>query len=359
MTENEANNIFCATINSATSNSVRRIFFQSFLPSLTDFINTNDSRMYTVFGGGSSILLKYNHSILLLTCKHVLENQCIDYKTETESASPFWVHIQSEFKETAYFLSEMQKFLMPHKYIYVDEDINKNFIDNNPKLNVTDFILVQMFDSFFMNFGFSQKSEDLQPFLRNMKFIDLDSHDVYLKENEFYEGQDLIFSGYPQNENHFKYLESNEPNELVCETINFKRYIFGNYEKEDPNNKEEFGYLRIHSESNQNINHDDMVGMSGGIVTNVDVTSQKVKWAGMGISMGNGIIRFIPAFIIVNCLTAKPLKLANFKYIDMGSAPEAFDRSYILRRNFFTKYQQVFSQPIEVLPLAMKKLNSE
>ena len=124
-------------------------------------------------------------------------------------------------------------------------------------------------------------------------FIDLDAGDAAVVEKaQFFEGQLLLVNGYPHNINGFQHYDE-KVGEFTHSTDIRRHSIVGICLLE---NGEPVASLEMTRGSNEPA---DLDGMSGAVVSNVDFETSSVKWAGMALTAGSKLIRFIPAYLLV------------------------------------------------------------
>jgi hypothetical protein len=225
-----------------------------------------------MFGSGSGILLKQHGTFYVLTANHVANNAT---KYEFANESPFWVP-----RSANQFAKELYDFLMPGQILHIGELI----ADQGHSIDTSDLILIEMF----------------YPHPKHMpdQYIDLDARpDALLTAVEFFNGQLLQGAGYPFEGNAFRFHD--ETPEGFTHSTDVNRYIFDGYcviENNEP-------FI-----SAENLGtYPNLSGASGGIVTNVQPSGDDVKMAGMLVSAGPTIVRFIPSYLIADALTQKHL----------------------------------------------------
>jgi hypothetical protein len=172
-----------------------------------------------------------------------------------------------------------RKSIMPAQIIHIGELI----ADRGHLIDTRDVILIEMF---FPNMRYMPDH-----------FIDLDKDpDALLTAEEFFSGQLLLGVGYPFEHNDFSFHD--ETSDGFTHSTNVNRHIFDGMCLMESN--EPF----MSSEPLKQI-YSDLSGASGGIVTNVQPTADRVKMAGMLVSAGLTIVRFIPSYLIAEALANK------------------------------------------------------
>lgn len=267
--------------------STRRIFFNHVNETVQERGYFHVDQM---FGAGTGILIKQDGIFYLLTAGHVVDNAT---NGEFNNESPFWVtRLANEFG------FELFEFLMPAQILHIGELI----ANCGKNVDAADLILVEMFF----------------PSVTHMpdRYIDLDRRpDYLLRKDEFFEGQLLLGVGYPFEKNEFGFFDKPEGEFTHYTTVS--RYIFDGFcriEEDEPfMSAEGLGLFP------------DLSGASGGIVTNVQPCSEDVKMAGILVSAGPAIVRFIPSYLISQALADKDQ--ARRTVADpafLGQSPEHF-----------------------------------
>lgn len=241
-------------------------------PRLLLFTHSNDtieSRGYyyadTVWGwGGTGLLIKFEEKFFILTPQHVLDEHAPDLEFQNES--PFFLHVFCEG-----FNSEVEEFAFPIRGWKIGQLIS----NDSPTIDNDDLVLIELGDLF--------RYPD--------RFIDLDSvHGPQgLPLKAIYEGMYLIVSGFPAQRNNINYhYEDDAP---FVHTVGLSKDIYPGvciYENGFPIVK-----LR------ENLTHDELNGMSGGIVTNLQLKPNQTEWVGLIQKAGNGYVHFYPAAWII------------------------------------------------------------
>lgn len=242
--------------------STRRIFFNHLHQSIEERGHFHVDQWY---GSGTGILLKHDEKFFLLTANHVIKNAT---KFNFDNPSPFWVTSSSKYKaETIY------DFLMPARIFHIGELIQ----ERGTSVDASDVVLIELF----------------HPFPRHMPdhYLDLDSkRHRLLRKNEFFEGQLLLAAGYPFENNLFEFFE--EPKGIFTHATPIHRHIVNGICRFSENEP----YMTLEGISDGK--YMNLSGASGGIATNIKEKSNEVQMAGMLVSSGPTIIRFIPSYII-------------------------------------------------------------
>lgn len=269
MTAEEFRHALANSQKSTPIKSTRRILFNHLDQTVAERGHFHVDQM---FGSGSGILLKQNATFYLLTAHHVIQNTT---KYQFANESPFWVPCSAND-----FGKQLQDFLMPGQILHIGELI----ADCGNNIDTSDLVLIEMF---YPTFGHMPD-----------EFIDLDRQpDALLRAGEFFEGQILLGAGFPFEYNDFRFHE--ETIDGISHSTNLSRHIFDGFCRIE--NSEPF----ISSEHLGSFS--DLSGASGGIVTNVQADGEEVKMAGMLVSAGTTIIRFIPSYLISHALANKHL----------------------------------------------------
>lgn len=219
-----------------------------------------------VFGSGSAVLLRYEQKFFLLTAKHVLTNNLHGHY---QNESPFFTTVRSRSG-----WSNLTDLLYPARLWEIGPLVESAsvYIDSN------DVALVELF----------------QPFSKNLPnhFIDLDGigRKRILPHEGFFNGQILFASGYPHWTNPFhhesvgEFTHHTDINRLITPGV-------CRLERGEPSLSFEI--------TEGNHDHDRLNGMSGGVVFNLRRKMNKLDWCGITLSGGNGILRFVPAYLLV------------------------------------------------------------
>lgn len=237
--------------------SSRRIFFTCDINYIDEEVYQYDDMTYSC--GGTGVLIKYNERFFLLTAEHVLRaNGCLP---EPHSDSPFFTHVLANGN-----INEREDRLYPIRVWWIGELINQNL----EGVEASDLVLVEL--SFVV-----LKFPD--------RFIDLDrkKHIKGIRANYMFNGMRLLASGFPVIDNEIDYEKGGTTN--LC-----RRIVSGVFFKE----KHSFCMVLDHQ-----LSHDELNGMSGGVVSNVTPIPRLTQWVGMIQRGSNGRIIFCPACYII------------------------------------------------------------
>jgi hypothetical protein len=247
--------------------STRRILFNHLYQTVEERGHFHVDQM---FGAGTCILFKQDAAFYLLTARHVIENAT---KFQFNNDSPFWVSCSERN-----FGNDLHDFLMPGQILHVGELI----ADRGKNIDASDLILVEMF---YPNAG---RMPD--------QFIDLDTRpDALMRKDEFFAGQILLAAGFPFEHNSFDFHE--ETAEGFTHSTNISRHIFDGFC--------DFDDIEPFISAENLGTYPNLSGASGGVVTNVQPTSHEVKMAGMLVTAGPTIARFIPSYLISEAISNK------------------------------------------------------
>lgn len=273
---------------SNTAKSCRRIFFNHLTESIKERGHFHSDYF---FGSGTATLIKTQEKLFMLTPKHVIENNHIDIENP-QNESPFW--ITSKHNGT---WKSLHDFLIPKKLWKIDLEIEEKA--EYKHINLTDLYLIELFTP----------GQYHQP----DHFIKINSSSDFLSKQEFYEGQFLYTSGYPENLN--SYDHENAPEGFSHSTKVIRHSMIGVFKKDN----DTFGHISYElTEGTQN--HETTNGMSGSIVYNVQPDIDQIKPAGILVSCDNNIGRFIPFFEIADAI----IKFSTANSIEIDPAAEKF-----------------------------------
>jgi len=254
---------------STTIKATRRIFFNYLDKKVEERGFFHVDAMY---GAGSGILVKHEHTFYLLTADHVIGN-ATSYKFLNES--PFWIPSQANC-----FPQELDAFLMPARIIHIGDTVP----DQGKRYESKDMILIELFF----------------PSVKHMPdhFLDLDANPDLLATREvFFSGQYLVSAGYPFDKNSFEWFDEKRADGMTHSTQVSRLIVDGVCEIDEG---EPIVSRRLHSGTFPNLS-----GASGGIVTNIPEPAKIVKMLGMMVSAGSTIVRFIPSYVIAEALSLK------------------------------------------------------
>lgn len=219
----------------------------------------------TVWGwGGSGIIIKFEEKFFILAPQHVIDKHVPDGLYQNES--PFFSHVFAKG-----FNSSIEEFIFPIRGWKIGQLVSHD----SPAIDNDDLVLIELGDLF----------------LYPDRFIDLDSPHAPegLPLRSLYKNMYLVASGFPAYKNNIKYnLEDNAP--FVHEVGLSKSIYPGLCDFQDG-----FPIARLR----EKYSHEELVGMSGGIITNLQLKANKTEWVGMIQKAGNGILHFYPAVWII------------------------------------------------------------
>ncbi|MCX2690107.1 hypothetical protein OO256_06400 [Pseudomonas sp. DCB_CB] len=264
----------------------------------------------TVWGwGGTGILIKFEEKFFILTAQHVISEHVPDHNFQNES--PFFSHIFSKK-----FNSSIEEFAFPIRGWKIGQLIT----NDSPTIDNDDIVLIELGDLF--------RFPD--------RFIDLDAANSPqgLPLQSIFEGMYLIVSGYPAQRNEINYHYENDA--PFVHTVNLsKDILLGKCVIENG-----FPVVKL----NKNSTHDELNGMSGGIVTNLQPKPNQTEWVGLIQKAGNGYVHFYPAAWIIpairrfkecECYIIDPA--AKFSDPHLQGAPEVIAE----RRRFYKDIQRI------------------
>ncbi|WP_280569363.1 hypothetical protein [Chromohalobacter sp. 296-RDG] len=256
---------------SALAKSSRRLFFTHCNLPIEELGHWHADYFFS--RGGSSTLIRFKNRFFLLTAKHVLKNNKIlgeDGSTNFQNESPLLAVAKADRG-----WEELTSFLFPAKIWHIGELIdNQNFL-----MNTKDIVLVEL----------HLPSYDYLP----DAFINLDNPET--KRNiivsDFFNNQILISSGYPTKTNEFIHENIGD---FTHKTYLNRKIIPGICVVEDNE-----PYISLERTEGGNYEHDDIKGMSGGIVFNVQPETEQINWCGLILTAGKNKIRFCPSRLIL------------------------------------------------------------
>lgn len=254
------------SIESNVSKSVRRIY-------LNGLYESTEERGYwhidTMSGMGSCTLIKFDNIFFLLTLNHVLKG-LTDGNGNFQNESPFWTSVKHQAK-----WESMYDFLMPKKIWNIGELIHEDEL-----ILTSEVCLVELFYP--------------GPLHMPDNFIDLDSDDMFSSKNDFYEGRILQVSGFPFEKNSFNW--DIEHPEFTHSTNLIRHSIPGLFMKDST-----IGYISF-KETDADIQHKNVNGMSGGIVYDIHENLSDTQFCGIISTISNNICRFIPSYMIQSAI---------------------------------------------------------
>jgi hypothetical protein len=151
-------------------------------------------------------------------------------------------------------------------------------------------------------------------------FLDLDAdHGVrIMSKDDFEDGLVLLAAGYPIEEN---LIQPAENGKHAFQTNLNRRTMPGFCKMENG-----FPFIRFQ----KNYSYEEMNGLSGGVVTNVELEGDQARWAGMIQKAGNGSLRFYPAYAMLPAILSYRKAesfiidpAANIVDVDFQSTPKA------------------------------------
>lgn len=243
--------------------------------------------------GGTGLLIKYEEKFFLLTAQHVIKA----HYSEPQNESPFFTNALAKGQ-----WDDLSKLLYPIRGWEIGSLIKSDI----PWIDDEDIVLVEMGQP--MPGGYPEH------------FLDFDTQDsvVCLKQDEFQEGLIFLAAGYPIEENHVMPAGEGE-HDFATNLHRFTYPGFCTMENGNP-------YLRFERE----YTHEEMNGVSGGVVTNVEPNAEQTRWVGMIQKAGNGTLRFYPAYLILPAIlkyreaqTYVIDPAANLVDLEMQATPEA------------------------------------
>lgn len=263
---------FNKSIQSPISRSSRRFLFNH----LNDgsFEVSGKFHVDMMFGAGSGTLLKYGDKFFLLTARHVIVNNIGWGLFQNES--PFWVPVDHRVQ----FVS-LYDYLMP-KFIWEIGSIISNYAEGQKLrtdyLDISDVVIVELFQPPKYHFPKS--------------YIDANNSKNFLRKELFEEDLLLCAAGYAFKNNEFDY--SYHIGQFTHKTDIQRNLVLGAYKKDD-----KFGHISFVQTLDEKVNSRDLDGMSGcPIHTITKNKSNEVKFAGMALTAGENMMRFIPSYLI-------------------------------------------------------------
>ncbi|WP_369612506.1 hypothetical protein [Marinobacter sp. RI1] len=252
----------------ATSNvakSTRRFFFNHLYESIESRGYFHVDQMY---GAGSGVLLKTNDKYFVLTARHVIDN---NINGELQNESPFWVPVKNRAG-----WSSLYDFLFPKRVWNIGELIS----EETKSIDSSDICLVELFYP--------------QQFHMPDHYIEIIDKSSVLTKNELFDGQFLLVTGYPFERNSFDFTPRSED---ITHATNIQRHtIPGVYLTNESDS-----YITFEN-TEGDTQHENVNGMSGGAVYNVQPKANQVKLAGVPVTAGNNICRFIPSYVFVDAV---------------------------------------------------------
>ena len=235
-----------------------------------------------VFGMGTGVLLKYDDKFFILTAKHVLKDI---FRGDDHNESPFWIPIKSASPDNLY--NSLFNFMFPR----IGWDIGE-LMPEVKHVDLSDICLVELFCP--------------QPFAYPDHYIEIIDSSSVLSKSDFFEGQLLLVSGYPYEKNSFF-----DFTETYTNSTNIHRHTIVGVLKKDK--EDDIGYISFEMTKND-IQHENVNGMSGGAIYNVQPKANQVKLAGIAVTADNNICRFIPSYLLIEAILN--YQKASHKVID-------------------------------------------
>ncbi len=274
-TEDQISKAFIYSIDSYIARSTRRMVFNF-------STQTIEERGYYyaegISGFGAGILVYKDYRYFLLTAKHNITNHI--YPEEWRTESPIWVpahhqpNIQTE--DSGDFV--LGSFFMARRMW----DIGAISSNEHPSIDASDVVLIEFADNIVMH-----AMRNLPPV-----FLDLNDQEGIMHKNGFFDRQVLVASGFPRNKN--DYLHDEEPG---SDHVHFQHnidHVVGMYH----NNEEGCLFMSY----DPPVSHENLNGMSGGPVYSIYENDSGIKLAGITVSGGNNILRFIPSYMFVEAI---------------------------------------------------------
>lgn len=243
--------------------------------------------------GGTGVLIKYEEKFFLLTAQHVIDA----HYDLPQNESPFFTNALAKGQ-----WDSLSKLLYPIRGWSIGTLINTDI----PWIDDEDIVLVEMGQP--MPGGFPEHFLDL----------DTDQGVRIMNKDDFEEGLILLAAGYPIEENLIQPAENGMHD---FQTNLSRRTMPGLCVMEGG-----FPYIRFQ----KNYRYEEMNGLSGGVVTNVEFEADQARWAGMIQKAGNGFLRFYPSYAILPAILSYRQAesfiidpAANLVNLDLQSTPEA------------------------------------
>ena len=256
-----------ATTRSNIPQSTRRVFF-TFTEELVEERGFYNADMLA--GMGSGILLRFRSKYFLLTAYHVIIETLIFQQNE----SPFFIQARRKISGNVF---DPYEILYPRWHW----DIRTLMPESHGDVPWNDVALIELFDPLCA--------------IPENEMIDIDTIQV-LQRSEFFDGQMLIGSGYPTEQNHYEFGSPDQFGPGLAQLTKIQRHhsvgsaVLGTSGKE-------FHF----KPSDLRTDHSALNGMSGGSVVNINPRAKKTKWVGMlkAVDERAGLVHFIPAHVIL------------------------------------------------------------
>jgi len=294
---------------SNVAKSTRRFFFNHLYESVESRGRFHVDQMY---GAGSGVLIKINGDFFVLTAKHVIGN---NIKGSFQNESPFWIPVKDRAE-----WSSLYDFLFPKRIWNIGELISSKVGD----IDQSDICLIELF--------YPQK------FHMPDHCVEIKNKDSVLTETEFFDGQILLTTGYPFEKNYFDFTPKSED---ISHTTRIQRHtIPGIYLA-----NEDGGYISFEM-TGGDTQHENVNGMSGGAVYNVQPKANQVKLAGIPVTAGDNICRFIPSYIFIDAIIN--FKEASSEVVDpIADNPPSLEDIMKVTLSYLKQYDPQFREVVE------------
>ena len=223
-------------------------------------------------GMGSGVLIKLKNTFFLMTAKHVLKDYIKEKEGNFPNESPFWTWVSSQAKSESLY-----DHLLPKKIWLIGELINTDDI-----INTSDVLLIELFYP--------------KPFHLPDNFINIENNKNISKKEDFYEGKILQIAGFPFEKNSFNW-DIEHPDPIITHSTTIQRHHIIGIFMED----KELGYISFEI-TDADVQHKNILGMSGGIVYDVQNKANQTKFCGMILTAGNNTCRFIPSYLLYDAI---------------------------------------------------------
>lgn len=148
----------------------------------------------------------------------------------------------------------------------------------------------------------------------------------------------MIVSGYPFESNNFNF----EPiNETITHSTNIHR-------KSIPGVLEDIGMLSFRS-TEGDIQHQNVDGMSGGAVYNVQPKANQVKLAGIALSAGNNLCRFAPSHTFIEAILnykSSSCQLIDPIFVNPPSNQKIINTTFAYLMEFDPKFREMVNKDV-------------
>lgn len=250
---------------SNVAKSTRRVLFNHLNESVEERGFFHVDQMY---GSGSGVLLRHNNTFFLLTARHVIKNNIPE---DFQNESPFWVTSKFQGK-----WESLHDFLMPKMIWNIGELISLEA----ESVDVSDVCLIELFHPGKYHFP--------------DHYIEIKGVTSVLTKKDYFEGQFLLVTGYPFERNTFDFTPVSED---ITHTTSLTRHTVPGIYVEN----EDVGFISFEMVEDD-VRHANVNGMSGGAVYNVQPKANQVKLAGIPVTAGDNLCRFIPSYIFIDAL---------------------------------------------------------